>query len=235
MTEKNTAAVVLAAGSGKRMNSQVRKQYLELEGKPVLYYALQAFEDSDIEEIVLVVSAGEEEYCHREFVEKYGLHKVKTIVAGGAERYHSVLCGLRVLQNCEKVLIHDGARPFVTPKLIRRALDGVTQFGACVVGMPVKDTIKISDENGFADCTPDRSRVWMVQTPQGFVYDRIREAYERLLSQEDIRVTDDAMVIEQMFENKVKLVEGSYYNIKITTPEDLNVAQVFVREYQDKE
>lgn len=232
MIEKHTAAVVLAAGSGKRMQSSVKKQYLEIGGKPLIYYALQAFELSCIETVVLVVSPGEELYCQREFVEKYGFSKVQTITAGGAERYHSVLNGLRQLKDCQQVLIHDGARPFVTPDMIRRALDGARQFEACVVGMPVKDTIKIGDEQEYAIETPNRERVWQIQTPQAFEYELIRDAYEKLMEIDDINVTDDAMVVEYIAQKRVKLIEGSYYNVKITTPDDLKVAEVFLKELE---
>lgn len=230
MIEKATAAVVLAAGSGKRMNSDVKKQYLAIGDKPLIYYALRAFEQSCIEQVVLVVSPGEEQYCREEIVDKYHFSKVVTITSGGAERYHSVLNGLRQLKDCEHVLIHDGARPFVTPDIIRRALEAAREYKACVVGMPVKDTIKISDEQGYAEQTPSRDRVWSVQTPQAFQYSLIRNAYEQLLAQENVLVTDDAMVIETVTGEKVKLIPGSCYNIKITTPEDLKIAEVFLGE-----
>ncbi len=230
MIEKATAAVVLAAGSGRRMNSDVKKQYLELDGKPLIYYALNAFQQSCIERIVLVVSPGEEQYCREAIVDKYGFCKVVAITAGGSERYHSVLHGLRRLTACEHVLIHDGARPFVTPDIIRRALDGARQYKACVVGMPVKDTIKISDNLGYAVQTPARDLLWSVQTPQAFQYSLIRNAYEQVLLQDNISVTDDAMVVESVTGEKVKLIPGSYYNIKITTPEDIKIAKVFLEE-----
>lgn len=228
--EKNVA-IVLAAGQGKRMNSKVQKQYLLIKGKPVLYYTLKAFEESDrISEIVLVTGKDEIEYCRKEIVEKYGFKKVDKITAGGKERYHSVYEGLKVIENADYVLIHDGARPFVDEGIIERACEAVKIHQACVVGMPVKDTIKISDEEGFAKQTPDRRRIWQVQTPQTFSYSLIKEAYEKLLMEEPDGITDDAMVVETMTDHKVKLVEGSYQNIKITTPEDLKIAEVFCDE-----
>lgn len=230
MIEKKTAAVVLAAGSGKRMNSQVKKQYIQIGGKPLIYYALRAFEQSCIEKIVLVVSAGEEQYCKEEIVEKYGFRKVVAITAGGAERYHSVFHGLCQLTDCDHVLIHDGARPFVTPDMIKRALEGAREFEACVVGMPVKDTIKISDSQGYAVQTPVRDLVWSVQTPQAFQYTLIYNAYKEMLRKNVANVTDDAMVVEYITGKRVKLIHGSYYNVKITTPEDINVAEVFLKE-----
>lgn len=222
-----TTAIVLAAGSGKRMNSKVHKQYLLLKGKPVLYYSLKAFEDSRIDDIILVVGAGEIDFCQKEIVEQYGFRKVRAVVEGGKERYHSVYEGLKAAGDTDYVLIHDGARPFVSQAIIERTLEAVCEYKACVVGMPVKDTIKIVDEETFAKETPNRSTVWMVQTPQAFSYPLIYDAYARVLAKGDSDITDDAMVVERMTDYKVKLIEGSYQNIKITTPEDLDVAEKF--------
>lgn len=234
-----TTAIVLAAGQGKRMESKVAKQYLLLNGKPVLYYTLKAFEDSLIDSIILVTKEGEEEYCRKEIAEAYGFRKIAAIVRGGRERYHSVFQGLKAVSEYVPesgyVFIHDGARPFVTNEMIMRAYEEVKRSNACAVGMPVKDTIKIADEDGYADSTPERSRVWAVQTPQVFSFSFIKKAYEQLMEQEDdlrkkgIVITDDAMVAETFTSEKVKLVEGSYRNIKITTPEDLEIAEAFLR------
>ncbi len=223
-------AIVLAAGQGKRMKSKVQKQYLLIKEKPVLYYTLSAFEASPvINEIILVTGKDEIEYCRKELVEKYGFAKVNKIVAGGKERYHSVYNGIQSIETADYVFIHDGARPFVDQKIIERAYMAVQQHGACVIGMPVKDTIKLADENGFAAQTPDRKKVWQIQTPQTFEYHLIKEAYEKLMIEEPEGITDDAMVVESMTSHKVKLVEGSYQNIKITTPEDLEIAEVFTK------
>lgn len=228
MRREKCTAIVLSAGQGKRMGTKVQKQYLEIEGKPVLYYSLHAFEQSPIiDEIILVVGDNQTEYCKEQIVSKYHISKVKKIVQGGAERYHSVWNGLQEVTE-GYVFIHDGARPFITEDIISRAYEEVVQCKACVVGMPVKDTIKISDSEGYAESTPDRNLLWMIQTPQVFEAALIREAYGRLMQQEEIRVTDDAMVVEQMLGSKVKLVKGSYENIKITTPEDLQIAILFV-------
>ena len=185
--EKNIA-VVLAAGQGKRMNSTVHKQYLLLKDKPVIYYALKAFQDTSfIEEIILVTGKEEEAYCHTEIVEKFHFSKVKKIVEGGRERYHSVA-----------------------------------------------NAMKVVDEDCFAKHTPDRETLWQVQTPQVFTIALAKEAYDRLLIKEEelktkgIRITDDAMVVETLLHHPVKLVEGSYENIKITTPEDLIIADSFL-------
>lgn len=240
MAEKKYAAIVLSAGKGTRMNSAVPKQYLMLEGKPVLYYSLLAFEKSMVEEIILVTGKDDIEYCQKEIVEKYGFNKVKAVIAGGKERYHSVFCGLTEL-NKEKcppdyVMIHDGARPFVNDSIIFRCAEAVKKFQACVAGMPVKDTIKIADEQLFAKETPERKYVWQVQTPQVFEFPLICQAYQELLDREDngesFAITDDAMVLETICHRKVKLVEGSYENIKITTPEDLKIADVFLQKPQ---
>lgn len=228
MQKAKCTAIVLAAGQGKRMGTKIQKQYLEIQGKPVLYYSLRAFEESElIDEIVLVVGEGQKEYCAREIVSKYKFQKVKSIVGGGAERYHSVSNGLREVSE-GYVFIHDGARPFINEEILQRVYKEVTVHDACVVGMPVKDTIKIADANGFADVTPDRNLLWQIQTPQVFKTSLIKEAYKKLMESDTIKVTDDAMVVEQMLGGKVKLVMGSYENIKITTPEDLKIAEIFL-------
>ena len=229
MEKQKYAAIVLAAGSGKRMNSKVHKQYLIIQDRPVLYYSLKAFEDSAVDEIVLVVGKGEEKFCRKEIVDKYGISKVKAIVEGGKEGYHSVFEGLKQTSDADYVLIHDGARPFVNQDIIRRCMQEVQKYQACVVGMPVKDTIKIADEEGYAKQTPDRKNVWMIQTPQTFSYALIYEAYEEMLKTEDTAITDDAMVLERIKGKKSKLIEGSYRNIKITTPEDLLIANVYLQ------
>ncbi len=237
-TEKacRTAAVVLAAGSGKRMNSGVKKQYLEIAGKPVLYYSLKAFEESFIDEIILVVSENEIEQIRENYVWRYGFQKVTAIVAGGKERYHSVYCGLQaVSQGCDYVFIHDSARPMLTQDILNRAYQTVLKEKACVVGMPSKDTVKIANEDGFVSTTPNRRLVWTIQTPQVFEYSMVLKAYKELIEKEqelldaDVQITDDAMVVEYFSHHQVKLVEGSYENIKITTPEDIAIAENFLK------
>lgn len=224
-------AVVLAAGAGKRMHNAVKKQFLLIEDKPVIYYSLKVFEDSFIDEIVLVASEEDIAYCKKEIVEKYHFTKVKQIAAGGKERYHSVLAGLDCLEDSGYIFIHDGARPMLTEEILHRAYEEVKRSSACVAGMPVKDTIKIVDKEGYADRTPDRNFVWMVQTPQVFDAHLIKEAYGKLIASEEklkakgISITDDAMAVELMTKHRVKLVEGSYENIKITTPEDLLIVK----------
>lgn len=235
MKKGKTTAIVLAAGQGKRMNSAVQKQYLLIANKPVLYYSLKVFEESIIDDIVLVTGKAEIDFCKKEIVEKYGFSKVRCVTAGGKERYHSVARGLAAINwECAYVFIHDGARPFVDHNMIERAFRTVQESSACVVGMPVKDTIKLADKNGYVESTPDRSLVWQIQTPQVFEKNLIAEAYEKLVSEEEILndanilITDDAMVVEYFMNIPIKLVEGSYKNIKITTPEDLKIAEIFM-------
>lgn len=223
-------AVVLAGGQGKRMQSKVQKQYLLLSGKPLIVYALEAFEKSPVDKIVLVTGAGEEDYAQETIVNAYGFSKVSAVVAGGKERYHSVYEGLKQLEDCEYVLIHDGARPMVTEEIIGRAIAGARQYRACVVGMPVKDTIKMANEDEFAEITPDRSRLWQVQTPQAFSYELVRTAYDEIMADSALQsgITDDAMVVESRTDCKVKLIKGSYENLKVTTPEDLLLAEALL-------
>lgn len=231
-----TAAIVLAAGQGKRMNSKVAKQYLLLEDKPVLYYALHTIENSFIDEIILVTGPGEEEYCRKEIVEQYGFSKVKAIVTGGKERYNSVHNGLCALDNVDYVFIHDGARPFLTIDILDRAYASVVKENACVAAVPVTDTIKIVDDNGYVIDTPDRAHLWSMQTPQTFKFSLISEAYRLLIENESsyiakgIRITDDAMVAETVLGVPVKIIDGSYDNMKITTPDDLAKAEILCKQ-----
>lgn len=231
MKQTKTGAVILAGGQGRRMRSRVQKQYMELDGRPLITYTLQAFEESPVDVVTLVVGCGEIEFAREEIVAPYGFSKVQFVVEGGKERYDSVYAGLLSLQECDYVLIHDGARPLVTPELITRAVKGARRHEACVVGMPVKDTIKISDEKGYACVTPDRSCLWQIQTPQAFSYPLVRDAYDRIMGQRELLegITDDAMVVESQTDQKVKLIEGSYENMKVTTPEDLLIAGAFLQ------
>lgn len=233
MDKKKCTAIVLSAGQGKRMGTAVQKQYIELFGKPIISYTLDAFQKSRIiDEIVLVVGAGQEEWVQKEIVEKYQINKVCAVIPGGKERYDSVWAGLKWIkeqkEQPEYIFIHDGARMFVDEQILTRGYENVEKFGACVAGMPSKDTIKLVDEDQFAVNTPPRKLVWAVQTPQIFKTDLIENAYTKLMEEVPDNITDDAMVVEQMLKVPVKLYEGSYENIKITTPEDLAVAEVFL-------
>ena len=214
-----STAIVLAAGQGKRMNSKVQ--------------SLSCFQNSrEIEEIIVVTGKDSINFCKQEIIEAYGFSKVKAVIAGGRERYDSVYAGLCACEDSDYVFIHDGARPFLTEDMIRRGKEAVLASGACVIGMPSKDTIKIADENGMVASTPSRSLVWNIQTPQIFSYTAIREAYERARQQNMADITDDAMVMERFGNMKIKLVEGSYENIKITTPEDILVAEKILEKIQ---
>lgn len=235
--KKDCTAIVLSAGQGKRMGISVQKQYIELQGKPIIYYTLSVFQKSEIiDDIILVVGKDQLKYVQEEIVRKYHFTKVKTVVEGGHERYASVWQGLKAreydkyYENIQDgyVFIHDGARPFVDEEMLERAYDTVRKYKACVAGVPSKDTIKLINEEQFAVTTPEREYVWAVQTPQVFEKTLIFEAYARLMEEECVHVTDDAMVVEQMMRLPVKLFEGSYENIKITTPEDLDIARIFL-------
>lgn len=229
MEKKHCTAVVLAAGKGSRMGTAVAKQYLDLEGHPVVAYALEAFENSPlIDDIILMTGEGQEEYCKKEIVQKYGWKKVRRISAGGRERYESVWKALKLIEQGHEdgyVFIHDGARPFLTPDVIERTFRAAEAYGACAAGMPVKDTIKLTDENGVILESPDRSRVWQAQTPQVFSVSLLGEAFRKLMMHDPSGITDDAMVVESQTGTPVHMVEGSYRNIKITTPEDLEIAR----------
>lgn len=212
--KKDCTAIVLSAGQGKRMGTSVQKQYIELQGKPIIYYTLSVFQKSEIiDDIILVVGKDQLKYVQEEIVRKYHFTKVKTVVEGGHERYASVWQGLKAreydkyYENIQDgyVFIHDGARPFVDEEMLERAYDTVRKYKACVAGVPSKDTIKLINEEQFAVTTPEREYVWAVQTPQVFEKTLIFEAYARLMEEECVHVTDDAMVVEQMMRLPVKL------------------------------
>ncbi len=229
------SAIVLSAGRGTRMGGGISKQYLDIGGRPVLYYSLKAFEESFADEIILVTASGSESFCRESIVERYGFLKVKAITEGGRERYHSVFAGLSaVSSDTDYVFIHDSARPYLTSDILNRALFTVKEYGSAVAAMPVKDTIKTADGEGFVTGTVERASAYIIQTPQVFEYKAIKKAYEKLVSEEQrllregIRITDDAMVMELFGEKKVKLFEGSYSNLKITTPEDLEIMKLLL-------
>lgn len=228
MKQDQVTAIIVAAGQGKRMNTKVAKQYLPVHGKPVLYYTIRAFEESNVDQIILVVGTGEIEYVKKEIVDRFQFKKIIKIVEGGKERYHSVFHALEAVEGSEYVLIHDGARPFVTSAIIERVVAGVKEYKACVVGMPVKDTIKVVDSTQKVIETPAREHLWLVQTPQAFSYSLIKGAYDKLFENSTCSVTDDAMVVEMMTDYPIHMIEGDYRNIKITTEEDIKIAEVFL-------
>jgi 2-C-methyl-D-erythritol 4-phosphate cytidylyltransferase len=241
--KKHCTAIVLAAGSGKRMHSDVPKQFMMLAGKPLVWYSLEAVERSKIiDDCILVTGAADIEYVKDKIVDLYGFSKVAAVVAGGNERYESVQNALDFLTETHLqepgeegyVFIHDGARPFLTEEILENTYLAVKKHHACVASMPSKDTVKLSDESGFAASTPDRRTVYIIQTPQVFDTYLAAEAYAKLkeklpeLSEQGIAVTDDAMVVEMFTDVKVKLAEGSYRNTKVTTPEDIAVAEALL-------
>lgn len=258
-------AILLAAGRGTRMGSGIRKQFMELAGRPVLSWSLNVLALSPIvTEIVLVIPAGgganksaeeEQEHIRRLFIDplpEAAADKVRALVPGGAERYNSVYNGLEAIQwPCDYVFIHDGARPLITEEMLEKLFRAVQEYKAVVAASPSKDTVKITDDSGFVQSTPDRSRVWNIQTPQCFEYGLVKSSYEKIIgaasdtasaaafadfagaghqnSQTPRKITDDAMVVEYASDTKVRPVDTGYQNIKITTPEDLLVAEVFLR------
>lgn len=215
------------------MGSDIPKQYTLLDGKPVLYYSLAAFEKSRIDSVILVVGSQEVNFVRSGILSDYPFKKIEAVIEGGAERYHSVYCGLKQAAPADYILIHDGARPLVDNAMIERAIESVLVYGACAAGVPVKDTIKISTAGKWIESTPRRETLWNIQTPQAFAYDLIKNAYDELFDQNGAArepVTDDAMVLERLQGQKVHLYEGSYQNIKITTREDLNIAELFLNQ-----
>lgn len=238
--KKRCTAVILAAGSGSRMKSGTPKQFMPLLGKPLICYALEAVEESDIiDDCILVTGAKDLVWVSEEIVRKYHYRKVDTVIAGGEERYASVASAMRLIRSNDMavpnrdgyVFIHDGARPFLAEKILRDTYEAVQEYGACVSAVHSKDTVKIADEEGFVKETPDRTLVWNMHTPQVFETRLIVGAYAALeknlqeLKQKGVHITDDAMVVEYFANHRVKLVEGSYENIKLTTPEDFVIAE----------
>lgn len=215
------------------MQSQTKKQFMEIKGKPLIWYSLFAFEKYGVEQIVLVTGKEDIAYCRNEIVEKYGFTKVTDIVAGGKERYESVYNGLEKAKG-NIVLIHDGARPLITEDIIERSVKGAAEHGACVVGVPAKDTIKIVNNEKRIMDTPDRNYVWITQTPQSFLYELVKTAYDKLQESDDSNITDDAMVVERYTNHKVRFVEGDYSNIKVTTPEDIFIAELLLEKQNEK-
>lgn len=216
--------LVPAAGLGRRMQAGVNKQYLELDGRPILAHTLALFEaDPQVAQILVIAPPDELDYCRTDIVHRHGFTKVAQLVAGGAERQDSVRNGLRSceLADDEIVLIHDGVRPLFDPALIAPLAAKAAEVGGCIVGVPVKDTVKQVVE-GEITTTPERKLLWLAQTPQAFRFGLIREAHEQALA-EGFVGTDDASLLERLG-RPVAMLEGDYRNLKITTPEDLVLA-----------
>lgn len=222
-------ALVAAAGQGKRMGAQCNKQFLAIGDRPVLAWTISVFQACPmIDEIIVMASPGEEEYCRQEIIAKYNFNKVKQVITGGLERQDSIYNGLQALSDgTDIVVVHDGARPLVTMDLINKSITEAQNHGAAIVAVKAKDTIKLGDDQGLVNKTLNRSFLWQVQTPQTFKYSLIVAAYQNAISTR-LAGTDDASLVEALGK-PVKLVDGSYENLKITTPEDLEIAKVILR------
>ncbi len=219
---KKAGIIVVAAGKGSRMGTVESKQYLRLQDKPIIIHTLEVFERSEVVgDIVVVTGADDTDRC-QEWITQYGLRKVIKVVAGGHDRQESVYLGLQQL-TADWVMVHDGVRPFVTEQQLQHCLVAAQQEGASVLAVPVKDTIKQVDTSLHIAGTPDRSTLWAIQTPQTFRYTDLLQAHQQA-EQANFRGTDDAMLVERLG-TPITVVEGSYTNIKLTTPDDLDYAE----------
>ena len=222
------SAIILAGGKGKRMGASVSKLFIELKGKPIIYYTIKKFEENkNIDNIVVVLPPDEVSYFKEEILKKYSL-KIDKIVLGGTERQDSVYNALKSIADTETdiVLIHDGARPFISNRIINDGIKYANEYGAAAPGVMPKDTIKVKNENNFSINTPDRSSLVAIQTPQVFKYKEILKCHEKVKVNKEV-VTDDTMVAEK-YGYKVYLYEGEYTNIKVTTPEDLILGEMLI-------
>ena len=228
-------AIIPSAGKGKRMAHSVPKHFIRLEDKPVLAYTLEAFEKCpDVNQVLLVVRSGEEKYCLKEVVEKYQFRKVLKVVIGGERRQDSVYNGIKELdQDTDIVVVHDGVRPFVPPALISETIKLAMYVDGVVAALPVKDTIKEVTRDGLIKGTLNRDSLWFAQTPQTFKKRVLEEAFMRAFT-DKFHGTDEASLVERMG-GKVKIIEGSHENIKITTKEDLFYAELILRSRRKKE
>lgn len=236
MNEFKSFALIPAAGMGKRMGASINKQYLQLAGQPILARTLAIFEASEaIAGVVLIIPEDEIPYCRKHVVEAFRFRKVLEIVPGGKERQHSVMNGLRAMlkyvDNSDIILVHDGVRPLVSEELLLRSIETAASSDGALVAVPTKDTIKIID-NDFVMETPDRDTLWQAQTPQTFRFDIIFNAYSRA-EKDKVTGTDDSSLVERLGLN-VRIVRGDYRNIKITTQEDILLAEAFLTAERQK-
>lgn len=222
-------AVILSAGKGTRMGSDVPKQYLNINGKPMLYYTLRTFENSNVDELVIVTGKDDIEYVRSEIVCKYEIKKVKGIVEGGKERYNSSYNGIIAATGADYILLHDAARPCITTGKINELINEVKKCGACILGVPVKDTIKLVDKQNKVTESLRRDMLWSIQTPQAFLRDDMIKAYKIMFENSMDNITDDSMVMEKFGNKKVKVLLGEYNNIKATTPEDMRVLEEILK------
>ena len=228
MNVKKNIAVIVAGGKGTRMNSDISKQFMFIDERPIIAYTVEAFDShKEIDEIILVLPENELEYYRKNIMNKYPFKKLKALVKGGSTRQESVYNGLLGAEDCEVVLIHDGVRPFVSEKIISEGIAYAKVYGGAACGVIPKDTIKIKGDDNLSLDTPDRNKLFAVQTPQCFLFPLIKEAHEKII-EKNIAVTDDTMVVEAMGKS-VYLYEGSYDNIKITTGEDMIIAEGIVK------
>ena len=223
------SVVIVSAGRGSRMKADINKQFLKLKGKEVIAHTIDKFyNNKNIDEIVVVVKEDETDFFRRNIIDKYGYKNIK-IAFGGKERQDSVFNGLKAVnERCDIVLIHDGARPFVTDEIIKNSIECAKKNKCVIVGVPVKDTIKIINKDNEVCDTPNRSTLWSIQTPQVFEYLSIIKAH-KIAKEKSYYGTDDSMLMEYLGYN-VKVIEGSYNNIKITTPEDLKIGEEILNE-----
>ena len=219
-------AVVPAAGIGKRMGMAVKKQFIQLKGKEILVRTLETLAAVPaIDGILLVVSRDDVDLCQH-LIYEYQIEKVKDILIGGSTRQESVFLGLSALpKDCSMVVIHDGARPLVTREQIESTIESARQYGGAMLAVPVKDTIKMVDKKKFVQQTPSRVNLWSAQTPQTFRYPEILEGHRHAVVMGDYSCTDDSQVVEKYLDMPVKIVQGSYDNIKITTPDDIQMGE----------
>lgn len=224
-----STAVIVAAGKGRRMGTEISKQFLPLCGKEILAHTVEKFEKAACIRDIILVTGGDALQDVRQMAQEYGWKKIISVTEGGRERQDSVFLGLQqVPQDTEIVLIHDGVRPFVTEEILERSIAAAKETGGCVAGVPAKDTIKVCDAEGFAIATPDRSTLRQIQTPQTFRRKEILAAYEKAKA-DGFLGTDDASVAEHSGYH-VQVIMGSYRNIKITTKEDLLIGAAFLKE-----
>jgi 2-C-methyl-D-erythritol 4-phosphate cytidylyltransferase len=221
-----TIALITAAGQGRRMQSSVPKQYLFLGGRPILVRTLQVFEDCPaVDGIYLIVPLDQMEMVQEKIVEKYQFKKVLKLVRGGKMRQQSVWNGLKAIRSeCSFVVVHDGVRPLITSKMIEDSITEARKNGAAVVAVLAKDTVKRAVEGKRIQTLP-REEIWLAQTPQTFRFSLLKKAYLKA-QQENIQATDDAFLVERLG-HPISLIKGGYFNIKITTPEDLAMAETF--------
>ncbi len=226
---KYISVLIAAAGVGSRMGGNVSKQFIELGDKPVLAHTIEKFENNKyIDEIIIIMKEDSIDYCRNQIVRKYRFRKVSKIIRGGRERQDSVYNGILALSNNTDIVVsHDGARPFVKDQVIEESIKKAIEIGAAVVGVPVTDTVKIIDEDKSINNTPKRALLWAAQTPQVFRKDILKEAYNKAI-EEYFLGTDDSSLVERIG-YKVAMIEGSYSNIKLTTKEDIDMAESIMK------